>query len=58
MTEDGQLSVAKTGDTDFQEEGEVLVTDLVPLWICGVSEHSGLGLADKVSIGVHLQGAV
>lgn len=38
--------------------GKRRVTDFVPMWLCGVSEDSGLGLADKVPIRVHFQGAV
>ncbi len=37
---------------------DVSVTDFVPLWLCGVPEDTGLGLADKVSIRVHFKGAV
>lgn len=36
----------------------VFVTDFVPMWLHGVSEDAGLGLADEVSIGIHFKGAV
>lgn len=31
---------------------------LVPVGLCGVSVHTGLGFVDEVAVGVHLQGAV
>ena len=34
------------------------LSDLVPRWLRGISEHPGLGLAHKVAVGVHLKRAV
>lgn len=61
LSDDTEKGRIKTLDIAWRQgavKDDVSVTDFVPLWLCGVPEDSGLGLAHEVSIRVHFEGAV